>query len=97
MKKLNILLTTIKQLRIFGVAVMVFLICRLVSAQPLSYDLFWGTVDPNGLPLNPAWGWQVTHPGELPSEGTCLEAHGLAGTGGGVASVMYKSGYLDRR
>jgi hypothetical protein len=82
MKNLNADFTARKQLRLFGVAGMAFLICRLAIAQPLSYDLVWGTVDPNGLPLNPAWGWQVTHPGQLPSEGTCLEPHALAGTGG---------------
>lgn len=60
---------------------MFLFICSPVSAQQ-SYDLVWGSVDPNGLPLNPAWGWQVTHLGEFPSEGTCLEPHGLAGTGG---------------
>lgn len=29
-------------------------------------DLWWDAVDDNLLPLNPRWGYQVPHPGELP-------------------------------
>jgi hypothetical protein len=35
------------------------------------YDVASDVADDNGLPKNPKWGWQITHPGELPSPAAC--------------------------
>jgi hypothetical protein len=35
------------------------------------YDVASDIADDNDLPKNPKWGWQITHPGELPDPATC--------------------------
>lgn len=33
---------------------------------PAPFDLVSHETDPNGLPKNPKWGWQITHPSDFP-------------------------------
>jgi hypothetical protein len=42
------------------------------SPAPLPFDLVWNSEDDNGIPLNPKWGWQITHPGALPDPKQCV-------------------------
>jgi len=35
------------------------------------FDLIWDSEDDNGIPLNPKWGWQITHPGGFPNPMQC--------------------------
>jgi hypothetical protein len=37
---------------------------------PAPFDLVWDSEDDNGLPLNPKWGWQITH-GGAPDPNLC--------------------------
>src|SRR6266436_2012572 len=37
------------------------------------FDLVWNDEDDNGFPLNPMWGWQITHPGALPDPSQCTD------------------------
>jgi hypothetical protein len=37
-----------------------------ITTQPAPMDLVWDAVDDNAIPLNPRWGWQVTHAGAPP-------------------------------
>ena len=39
--------------------------------EPLPFDLVWSNEDDNGIPLNPEWGWQITHPGAYPDPTQC--------------------------
>ena len=39
----------------------------VLGSQPAPFDLVWDAVDDNCLPKNPKWGWQVTHPSQLPN------------------------------
>jgi hypothetical protein len=48
----------------------------LAAAAPM--DLVWIEQDQNGLPMNPRWGYQAQHPGELPDLGQ-LGCAGLLG------------------
>lgn len=42
---------------------------QLPAAAP--FDLVWDSEDDNGIPLNPKWGWQITHPGAFPNPMVC--------------------------
>jgi hypothetical protein len=39
--------------------------------DPAPFDVVWDQVDDNGIPLNPEWGFQKTHPGQFPGSGLC--------------------------
>lgn len=42
----------------------------VTQPQPLPFDLIWTAIDDNFMPKNAMWGWQVTHPGQLPNAET---------------------------
>ena len=39
------------------------------------FDLLWGAVDENLLPLNPVWAWQRDHPGAAPNPADFCDGH----------------------
>jgi hypothetical protein len=45
----------------------------LPPPPPAPFDLLWDSEDDNGFPLNPFWGWQVTHPGAFPDPAQCTD------------------------
>ncbi len=45
---------------------------------PAPFDLVTQVPDANGLPMNPLWGWQTTHPGDLADPAVCGQQPWLA-------------------
>jgi hypothetical protein len=53
---------------VFGIMVVLLLIPSSSPGQGIApFDLTWNATDPNGLPANPSWGYQITRrPGDPP-------------------------------